>query len=91
MIGLDSIVKHDPALFAADILEETVILSVEQGRYFSMTETSRAIWARLEKPTWVGELCRELSKEYDAPEADITRDTLAFLNYLFERGLIRLS
>jgi hypothetical protein len=88
MLGPDSLVMRDSAIFGADLAEETVLLSVDQGKYFSLSATSRAIWAGLSEAVRVKDLCANLARTYDAPIDQITKDTLAFLDYLQARGLI---
>jgi hypothetical protein len=75
-------------LLAANLDEETILMSIEKGAYYGMEETARRIWEFIESPHTVGDLCRQLVGEYDV-EADVCRqDVIAFLEELRVEGLI---
>lgn len=84
----DQIVRND-AVLGADVNEEVVLLDVESGRYFGMAETARAIWEALAAPITIADLCARLSEDYDAPAEQIGTETIAFLDHLEARGLVR--
>jgi hypothetical protein len=88
MIGLGSIVMRHPDVMVADLDQETMLMSVEQGSYFNLSSTSRDIWARFDGPTLVRDLCAGLACDYDAEAGVIEAQTLAFLNHLCGLGLI---
>ena len=68
--------------------EETVMLDVEQGRYFGLDDLGTDIWTRLAAPIQVGELCAGLSAVYAVDEATCLRDVTALLGQLREAGLL---
>ncbi len=90
MLGPDSLVMRGSSVFGADLAEETVLLSVDLGKYFSLSATSRAIWDSLSQAIRVSDLCANLAVTYDAPLDQITKDTLEFLDYLQARGLVQV-
>lgn len=88
MVSLDTIVVRSSAVLDTSVDEETVLMSIETGHYYTMKVTSRAIWERLDTPIRVRELCAGLAEIYRAPLATVEADTLEFLNYLEAQKMI---
>lgn len=88
MVGLDTIVVRNSRILGADVGGETVLMSSEQGNYYALTATSRAIWERLETPVRVRDLCAELAATYQMPLETVEIDTLDFLGYLETQNMI---
>ena len=75
-------------LLAANLDEETILMSIEKGAYYGMEQTARRIWELVETPRTVADLCRQLAEEYDVEPEVCRRDVLAFLEELRSEGLI---
>ncbi len=88
MVGLETVVVRSAAILDASVGEETVLMSVETGQYYTLKVTSRAIWERLREPVRVRDLCADLANAYEAPLDTVERDTLAFLNHLEAQNMI---
>lgn len=67
---------------------ETVLLSVEAGKYFAMTEVGTRIWELLEQPRSPSTILETLLAEFDVDEETCRTDLLAFLGQLDEQGLL---
>ena len=88
MVALETIVVRTGRILGANFGDETVLMSVEKGEYYALAATGRAIWARLETPVRVRDLCIALAETYQAPLETIEIDTLEFLTYLEAQNLI---
>ena len=77
-------------LLASGLRGETVMLDVQQGRYFGLDDIGSDIWALLESPLSVGELCEQLVATYDVDAEICQRDVLALLEELREAGLLQI-
>lgn len=75
---------------AAEIDEELVLMSVEQGNYYGLDAIGADIWKRLDGEVLVSDLCSALEKEYDANAATIQSDVLALLEQLAAEKLIKV-
>ncbi len=89
MIDMDSIITRAGSVMAADLDHEVVLMSIENGNYYSLTQTSRDIWQHLAQPVSPSEICRALHGRYAAPPEVIDAETLRFLDSLLARGLIQ--
>ena len=87
-ITLDSFVVRAVELFATDLDEETILMSIEQGAYYGMEDTARRIWQLLENRQQVAALCRQLAAEYNVALDLCQKDVLPFLEELRTEGLI---
>ncbi|QJE73278.1 PqqD family protein [Aerophototrophica crusticola] len=89
-MDLDTVVAQCAGLVMADIGgNQKALMDVETGTYFVLNPLGADIWARLETPRRVADLCEELCTAY-AVEREICRaDTLAFLGRLQRDNLVR--
>ena len=90
-LTLDTVVRqHEEALFT-ELEGRTVMMSVEHGQYFGTNELGSRLWALLEGPRKVSELCRAIQAEYEVEPATCEADVRAYLEELLGKGLIRLG
>ena len=87
-INPDNIVNRSVNLLSTELDDETILMSVDQGKYFGMDRTSREIWRRLEKPVKVAELIAALATTYDVSPAVCQCDVIEFLEDLLQEQLI---
>ena len=87
-----SILAKDPTRFAETrIDDETVIMSLDSGDFFSLTGTAQSIWRLLDGTRDRAAILAELAAEYDAPEAEMASDLDSFLAGLRAAGLLAAS
>lgn len=84
----ESIICKRDDLLAANVDQETVLLSVHSNRYFGMAETAHRIWELLDKQMRVQDLVDLLISEYDVHPADCQREVIQFLHELVKHDLI---
>lgn len=65
-----------------------LMMSVDQGKYFSLNGVGKRIWEILEVPTQPGTIVRQLVDEYDVPAETCAVQVDDFLKKLRERGLL---
>ncbi len=82
MMAIETIIVRSDAVLSANAGDEIVLMNVENGQYYGLTDTSRAIWELIASPIRVGDLCAMLAETYDVPIVEVENTTLAFLNYL---------
>ena len=84
-------VRQSPDQVSTDLDGEVVLLSIERGNYYRIDEVGSRVWALIETPRQVGALCDDLRTEFDVEPAECQADVLAFLNDLFNDGLIEVA
>ena len=90
-ITLQSIIVRTTGVVAADMDGETVMMSIENGRYYNLGKTGGAIWALSEQPVAVEELIERLLAKYEVTRQQCETDVLAFLQEACQEGLLELQ
>ena len=79
---------------AREIEGEIIIVPLVAGigdledELFTLNDTGRAIWARLDGRRSLQEVVRELSDEYQAAQGKIQADVLGLVGELVRRGMV---
>lgn len=89
-IHLDQSVVVNPAVFAAALDRNAVLMDVQSGRYFEFDAIGTDIWTRIAQPRQVDALCADLAADYDASIDTIRASVLTFLAQLADKGLIEV-
>jgi len=84
---LETIVQAQGNL-ASNMNGETVMMSVESGKYYSLGEVGGRIWSLIESPMTVESLVAALTEEYDVPAAACEAEVVSFLEHLAKERLI---
>jgi hypothetical protein len=71
--------------------QETVMLSIANGKYYNLGELGGDIWERIRDPKPINQLISELIKVYDIDQAQCEQDVLTFLQHLLEEELIMVN
>lgn len=79
---------------AREIEGELIIVPLAAGigdmedELYTLNETGRAIWARLDGRNSLREIARALAKEYEAPPQEIEEDVRGLVDELFRRRML---
>lgn len=84
----DTIVVRRQDLLSADADGETVMMSLDQGRYFGLNGLGSRVWDLMQSPVSVDGICLQLESEYDVSPADCESAVLTFLSELARNDLI---
>ena len=91
--------KYSPSadVVAREIAGELIIVPITSGignmgdELFSLNETGKAIWDRLDGNRSVGEIVTELTDLFESPANEIEEDVMGFLRELLRRGMLAES
>ncbi len=93
-ITLDSIYVPSEDIVAREIEGELIIIPLVAGvgdmedELYTLNETGRAIWDRMDGIKSLRQLAADLADEYDAPLGDIERDMLGLVTELARRRIL---
>lgn len=87
----DSWVVRNDEPVAVEVDRTVVMLSIVQGMYYGMEGAGRRIWALLEQPRTVSDLCQQLLEEFDVDPGQCETDVRQFLEELQRADLIRID
>jgi len=86
-----TLIARSPAVLAAEVDGEIVMMSIEHGRYFGLDDIASDIWKRIETPCSFAELIDRLLVDYDADRATIAADVRALLLGMAAQDAVRLA
>jgi hypothetical protein len=85
-----TVIVRAAGLLTAPVDDEIVILNPGKDNYVGLNAIGRVVWDLIEQPCEVAELCRSLSRDFDAAPDQIVTDLLPFLAELAEEGIARV-
>jgi len=90
MIEDNTVLKRKEEILSSDMDGETVMMSVENSEYYSLSPVGTRIWEIVEKEITYKDLISQLMSEYNVDEATCKTDTEEFINELINKGLIEM-
>lgn len=91
MISDTTVISQAESLVAVDMEGETVMLSIEKGKYYGMDPVGSKIWNLINESRSLSGLIELLVGEYEVEAEQCKNDVLKFLQYLVEEGLVKLK
>jgi Coenzyme PQQ synthesis protein D (PqqD) len=85
-----STVVAAPNQISSSLGEEAVILQLTKGVYYGLNDVGARIWELLKEPRQAGDIRDTILDEFEVEPETATRDTLALLTELADRGLIEV-
>jgi hypothetical protein len=86
-----TVISRSPAVLAADVKGEIVMMSIERGSYFGLDNIGCDIWKRIERPCSFAALIDGLVADYDADRATIAADVRLLLDLMAAQDVVRLA
>jgi hypothetical protein len=90
-ISTDTVISQIEEIVASDIDGETVMMSIENGKYYGMDDIGSRIWELIEKPIKVSDLIATLLEKFDVDRETCERDVPKFLNELNEDKILAVK
>ena len=89
-LNLDSIVQRDPDVIAAEADQDLVMVSIENGAYYGVSDVAREIWEAIERPIKISDLIDDLTATYNVDRSSCEEQTLSFLESLLSEHLLQV-
>ena len=83
-----AIVKRPGAFIETDVDDEIVIVGLDEGRFYSLEGTGRAVWRLIDGTRDRAALLALLQRDFDAPHDILAADLDAFLSEVASAGFI---
>ena len=91
-VTADSVVHAAPdRQLSTNLAGEIVILDIERGIYFGLSEVGVVIWEALQSPITIGAIVERVVSAYDVPPGTAEVDTIELVNDLVTRGLVEID
>jgi len=86
-----SLVCRVEGLIATESADGTFLVDAKGGKLFKLNMTGSAIWAQIDSPVCLDDLCQRLACDFSGDECTIQQDVTDLLAELLSRRLIRVS
>lgn len=73
-----------------EIESKSVLLNLENGKYYTLNKTGTFIWSLIDGKTKVNHIIEQLTLLYDVTRGEATKDVFALISTLENEGLIQL-
>lgn len=87
----DLIAARRSGLIEAEVDGELMGLHIDNGQCYGFNPTATRIWALIDTPQSVTQLCETLSEEFDVASDEARPDVVALLRELESEGLVELT
>ncbi len=90
-ITLDSTIVHATDVIGTDIDEGHIILSIENGKYYGVTDVGERIWELCSQPITLRAICDRLMEEFEVERAVCEAEALKFATEMRANKIIRVQ
>jgi len=86
----DTIVVQSRDPVAVEVDQAVVMMGLEQGKYYGLEGVGGRIWALVDEPRSVRDVCAALVEEFEVDPDVCLREVTAFLTELAREKLVRV-
>lgn len=83
-------IQRQTGCIVSDMDGETVMMSIDNGKYYNLGAIGGRIWSLLEQPMSVSLLIAQLLEEYDVDRSECEAQVFKFLDHLAAEKLIAI-
>ncbi|MCK9372309.1 MAG: PqqD family peptide modification chaperone [Sulfuricurvum sp.] len=80
--------QRNSEIIEADIDNEKVMMSIENGSYYGMNPVASYVWTLLETPHSLKELVEQTTQEFEVSLQECQQDIEPFLQQLIEKKML---
>lgn len=84
----ETLAKRNDSILQSDIMGETVMFCVENGKYYGLSHIETEIWKLLENEVKVSDICTSLRARYDVSEEQCLNEVMTFISDLMDHELV---
>ncbi|MCW3836913.1 PqqD family protein [Sphingomonas canadensis] len=82
-------IARNPSVMFSEVEQGTVLMNIESGTYFDLDPIGSAVWALLESPATLPELCAALVARYEVDSETCHADVSEFVKELIAVDVLR--
>ena len=90
-LNVNSTVQRHPDVIAAEAGDDIVMVSIEKGYYYGVSNVGREIWESIEHPVKVSDLIDHFVQTFDVERSLCEQETLSFLEDLLRENLLQVQ
>ena len=86
-LSLQTVVVRGSEHVETRVGDQTLMMSVAHGKYYSVDATAGRIWEMIERPIALSEVVAALMREYDVSSDECEAEVKSFVGDLLSNGL----
>jgi hypothetical protein len=90
-LSLETTIVQSPGNIISDMDGETVMMSIDNGKYYNLGIIGGDIWKGIKTPTSINNLISELTNEFDVEFDECQKEVIPFLELLLNEKLIMIE
>ena len=91
-LTLETVVqKNTQNLLISEVGDELVMMDMEKGNYINLNKIGRIIWEQIENQITIIELINLLTNRFDVQKDECTKDTLEYLQKMYDQNLLSVK
>lgn len=83
--------RRKAEMVAADVADEAILLDIETGYFFQLNLTGARIWALLEAPMTLDQLCTRMGEHFRVDPETCRSDVTEFVADLLDRHVLKID
>jgi hypothetical protein len=87
-IELQTAVARSEGILYSDLDGAVTMMSVENGKYYSLKDVGARIWSLLEQPMSAEQICNQLMAEYRVDRARCESEVIHIVRQMASEGII---
>lgn len=90
-ISTHTTIQHKSSNMSAEIDNDLVIMSIENGHYYGLNGVGKRIWQLSSTPQTLATICAQLQQEYEIDPQTCESETIAYTNQMIDLRLLEVA
>lgn len=86
-----TVISRSASVLFNDFDDGLMMMDIDSGNYFDIDSVGASVWAMLETPKTIDQICRTLTAEYDVDLETCRQQTSDFIGVLRAQKLVDLA
>jgi hypothetical protein len=89
-LTLETTIVQCPGNIISDMDGETVMMSIDNGKYYNLGVIGGFIWGIINNPITISKVISKITAEFDVEDSKCQKDVIPFLENLLKEKLIKV-
>ena len=90
-LTLETTIVQCPGYIISDMDGETVMMSIDNGKYYNLGVIGGFIWGIINNPITISKVISKITAEFDVEDSKCQKDVIPFLENLLKEKLIKVQ
>jgi hypothetical protein len=87
-LTLDAKVVVSQNQISAELNDEVIVLNLQSGIYFGLTDVAARIWSLMQQPVTCAEIAATIFEEFEMEQSQIEADVMSFIHKMKDLELV---